>query len=133
MVRPKATELTSRELAVMHIFWRCTECTAEEARNELEMNGEALAYATVANVVRGLAEKGVLEQVNNDRPYRFRATRSFSDVSTNLIGDLISRVFSGSRESMLVHLFSQTGLTESERTFLADLLNSSSDTTGDAS
>ncbi len=132
MVRPKATELTSRELAVMHVFWRCTECTAEDARSELEKNGEVLAYATVANVVRGLSEKGVLEQVNNDRPYRFRATRSFSDVSTNLIGDMISRVFSGSRESMLVHLFSETNLTESERSFLADLLNSAADASGDA-
>lgn len=126
MGRPKAKELTERELAVMQHFWRCEEATAEETRAALETSGESLAYTTVANVVRGLADKGVLEQINTERPFRYRASKSFEEVSSNLVGDLISRLFDGSRQAMLVQLFSKKRLTEQERQFLQDVLNSNS-------
>lgn len=122
MVRPKAVELTSRELAIMHIFWQRAEATAEEAREALAESGEPLAYATVANVIRGLTDKGALIQLNDDRPFRFAAQRSFEDVSKNLVGDLIRRVFAGSRQAMLVQMFSQRKLTAEERSFLIGLL-----------
>lgn len=126
MVRPKAKELTQRELAVMRHYWRCEEATAEEARLALEEAGEALAYATVANVVRGLADKGVLELANSERPFRYRAVKSFEEVSSSLVGDLISRLFDGSRQAMLVQLFSQKGLSEQEREFLQEVLRNGS-------
>lgn len=126
MARPKAKELTERELAVMQHFWRCEEATAEEARIALEAAGEALAYATVANVVRGLADKGVLEQANAERPFRYRAAKSFEEVSKSLVGDLISRLFDGSRQAMLVQLFSQKSLSEQEREFLQEVLRNDS-------
>ena len=122
MVRPKAAELTARELAIMHIFWQREDATAEEAREALESSGETLAYATVANVIRALTEKGVLTQLNEERPFRFAANRSFEDVSKNIVGDLIRRVFAGSREAMLVQMFSHRKLTSAERSFLSGLL-----------
>jgi predicted transcriptional regulator len=122
MARPKAKELTERELAVMQHFWRSDDATAEEAREALEQTGERLAYATVANVVRGLADKGVLEQTNSERPFRYRAAKTFDEVSRSLVGDLIARLFDGSRQAMLVQLFSQKGLSEQEREFLQGVL-----------
>ena len=127
MARPKSKELTERELAVMQLFWQCEEATAEEARAELEQAGEALAYVTVANVVRGLADKGVLCQVNSDRPFRYRAAKSFEEVSSNLVGDLISRLFAGSRQAMLVQLISGKRLTDQEREFLEGVLAQDAD------
>lgn len=106
----------------MHIFWQRAEATAEEAREALAESGEPLAYATVANVIRGLTDKGALIQLNDDRPFRFAAQRSFEDVSKNLVGDLIRRVFAGSRQAMLVQMFSQRKLTAEERSFLIGLL-----------
>ncbi len=122
MARPKAAELTDRELAVMQVFWQQDEATAEDVRQRLAESGETLAYVTVANVVRGLADKGFLEQTWSERPYRYRAIRTFDEVSGRLIGDFVDRLFEGSRESMLVHLLSNRKLTGQERRFLREVL-----------
>lgn len=123
MVRPKSNELTSRELAVMQVFWKQADATADEIRESLAGSGENLAYPTVANVVRGLADKGFLRQVNQERPFRYQAVRSFEDVSKRLVGDLLTRLFAGSRETMLVHLLGRRKLTAGEKAFLTDLLS----------
>ncbi len=123
MARPKAVELTDRELAVMQLFWKNGEGTAEQAQAHLESSGEKLAYAPVANVVRSLADKGFLKQTNSTRPYQYVAVKKFEDVSKRLVGDLVTRLFSGSRQAMLVQLLDRQKLTEKERDFLQGLLS----------
>ena len=92
MARPLSKELTDRELEVMHAFWRRGETTASDARDELAARGHELAYVTVANLTRILVEKGFLEPTNQQRPFRYRAVRSFEEVSRSLLGDLVERV-----------------------------------------
>ena len=71
MARPATKELTDRELEVMHIFWKHGEQTAQEARDRLETQGVERAYVTIANLVRILVEKGYLQAVNQERPFRY--------------------------------------------------------------
>jgi predicted transcriptional regulator len=122
MARPRASELTERELEVMHRFWRGGEQTVAAVRDELAAAGRDLAYTTVATLVRILVEKGFLKQTNDERPFRFRAIRSFEEVSGNLVTDLIHRVFDGSREQLLVRLIEQRKLTVAERAALQKIL-----------
>jgi predicted transcriptional regulator len=122
MARPRARELTERELEVMHVFWRRGESTVAEARDDLAERGRDLAYTTVATLVRILTEKGFLTQTNDERPFRFRPVRSFDEVSGSLLGDLVERVFGGSREKLLVRLMEQRRLTVRERAVLEELL-----------
>jgi len=127
MGRPKAKELTERELAVMRSFWDHGEGTAEQARERLAADGTELAYVTVANVVRQLEEKGFLRQQNQRRPFVYAAAKSFEEVSTRLVGHMLQKLFDGSRERMLVQVLSRRKLSESERRFLQDLLESQED------
>jgi predicted transcriptional regulator len=123
MARPPAAELTDRELEVMHAYWKHGELTAAEARDELAAGGHDLAYVTVANLTRILVEKGFLEATNDQRPFRYRPVRSFEDVSRSLVGELIERVFRGSREQLLVNLLGrQKRLTAKERELLKQAL-----------
>lgn len=131
MARPSSGELTPRELAVMRVFWDSESdsggasvdgLTAENARESLAHAGESLAYPTVANVIRALVERGYLRQHGGKRPFRFTPARAFDDVANGLVGDLLSRLFSGSREAMLVHLLDRRKLTQEERVYLRDLL-----------
>ncbi len=122
MPRPPATELTGRELEVMQVFWRDGEATAAEARDRLAVAGLDLAYVTVANLIRIVLEKGFLEQINSERPYSYRAARSFDDVSHSLVGDLLRRVFGGSREQLLLNVLKRRRLTAKERALLRDFL-----------
>jgi len=123
MARPKSKELTERELEVMHVFWKHGEQTVAEVRDRLEQDGRGLAYTTVATLVRILLEKDFLQQTNDERPFRYLPIRSFEDVSGSLLGDLLNRVFGGSREQLLVRLMDQRKLTSKERKLLEDALN----------
>ena len=123
MVRPPAKELTQRELEVMHVFWKSGELAATEARESLAAAGVDRAYVTVANLVRILVDKGFLEPVNDQRPFRYRPVRTFDEVSGNLVGDLLKRVFRGSREELLVKVLdSRKKLTAKERELLQQIL-----------
>jgi predicted transcriptional regulator len=122
MARLPARNLTERELEVMHVFWKHGEATAAEARDRLAATGLDRSYPTVANLVRILLEKGFLEQVTDERPFRYRSIRSYEDVSGRLLGDLIRRVFRGSREQLLVRLVGERELTARERSVLEAIL-----------
>jgi len=122
MARPPAKDLTQRELEVMHVFWNRGLATAAEIRDHMAAEGRDLAYTTVATLIRILTEKGCLEQTNAERPFQYRPARSFEEVSGSLLGDLIHRVFRGSREQLLLRLMSQRRLTAQERALLESIL-----------
>jgi len=106
----------------MHVFWGGGESTVADVRDELAQSGRDLAYTTVATLVRILTEKGFLEQTTGDRPFQFRAVRSFEEVSGSLVGDLVERVFRGSREQLLLRLLEQRRLSVKERAVLQSIL-----------
>lgn len=122
MGRPRAKDLTGRELEVMHIFWNHGEASAAEARDHLAATGLDRAYTTVATLVRTLHSKGFLKQLNDERPFRYQAIRSYEEVSRRLLGDLIDRVFRGSRSQLLYRLVEQKTLTAEERAVLEKIL-----------
>jgi BlaI family penicillinase repressor len=123
MSRPTEKELTKRELEVLQVFWDGGEMTAIEARHRLEAKGIDLAYVTVANLVRILVEKEYLRATNDERPFSYAAIRSREEVSRSFVGDLIDRVFGGSRENMLLHLLGgNRRLTAAERKLLRGIL-----------
>jgi len=123
MARPKAPELTERELELMLVFWDDGEQTAADARTLLEQRGRELAYTTVATLVRILLEKGFLEQTNSERPFLYRPVKTFEEVSGSLVNDLVKRVFGGSKEQLLVSLFGdQQKLSRKDRAMLENLL-----------
>jgi BlaI family penicillinase repressor len=123
MVRPVNKELTDRELEVMHAFWRRGEMTASDARDELAAAGHDLAYVTVANLTRILVEKAYLEATNDQRPFRYRPVRSFDEAARSLVGDLLERVFQGSREQLLVNVLGRRKkLSAKERALLEQIL-----------
>lgn len=132
MARPKAKELTTRELEIMHVFWdqqsaeSPVELTVTQVRDALEAAGRDLAYTTVATLIRILVEKDFLEQTNEVRPYFFRSVRSFDDVSGSMLGDIIQKVFGGSREKLLLRLLDERQLSPRELKAIQEILKEKS-------
>lgn len=122
MARPKSPELTERELEIMHVFWDLGSQTAQQVRDELAGRGRDLTYTTVATLVRILADKGFVRQTNDVRPFIYEPARKFEDVSRSLLNHMVSRVFGGSREKLLVSLFGRQKLTKKELAVLEELL-----------
>ena len=122
MARPKAPELTERELEIMRVFWDEGPMTAQEVRDQLKERGPDLAYTTVATLIRILSDKGFVEQTNSERPFVYKPVRSFDEVSNKLVNHLLKQVFDGSREKLLVSLFGKQGLSKKERAALEAIL-----------
>src|SRR2546421_9007368 len=122
MARPPARDLTERELEVMHVFCNHGEMTAAAARDRLAGTGLDRAYTTVATLVRILHEKGFLEQSIEERHFLYRPVRSFEEVTSRLLGDVIERGFRGSREQLLVRLGEPRKLPAKERALLQEIL-----------
>lgn len=122
MARPPAKELTERELEIMQVFWKRGPLAVADVQADLKQGGLDRAYTTVATLVRILADKGFLEQVNQERPFIYRPARSYEDVSGKLLSDLVERVFQGSREQLLVRLMGQRRLSAKERAALEQIL-----------
>ena len=122
MARPPAKELTERELEVMQVFWKRGELSVAQVQEDLAQAGLQRAYTTVATLVRILADKGFIDQTNDQRPFLYRPARSYEEVSGKLLGDLVERVFQGSREQLLVRLMEQKKLSAKERSAIEELL-----------
>ena len=122
MARPKAKELTERELEIMHVFWQDGRITANQVRDAMAKNGRELAYTTVATLIKILTEKGFIRQTNDDRPFEYEPIRSFDEVSGSLLSDVVHKVFQGSRTQLLMRLMDQERLSESEVGMLQKLL-----------
>ncbi len=123
MNRPPAEALTERELEVMHVFWSGGQLSAQAARDELEQRGRALTYTTVATLCRILWEKGYLERIGDARPFDYKPAKSFQEVSTHFVSDLVHRVFQGSREQLLLQIIGNKKLTKQKRKLLEELLS----------
>ena len=66
---------------------------------------------------------GYLEATNDERPFTYKPVRSFDEVSKSFVGELVERVFQGSRERLLVQLLGKRKkLTAVERDFLQQVL-----------
>lgn len=122
--------LTERELEVMHVFWSGGEMTASAARDQLESAGRTLTYTTVANLCRLLCDKGFLERHGQTRPFTFRQAKSFKEVSSNLVTDMVEKLFRGSREQLLLQVLSPQGLSKKKQRLLQELLADLDDTDG---
>ena len=123
MARPPAKELTERELEIMQVFWRNGALSVADVKDDLAQSGLQRAYTTVATLVRILADKGFVEQINDQRPFIYRPAKSYEEVSGKLLTDLVDRVFQGSREQLLVRLVGQKKLSAKERAALEQILH----------
>lgn len=122
MSRPPARELTERELEVLQVFWKHGSMTAAAARERLAKAKRELTYTTVATLVRILHEKGFLRQTNDERPFVYVPAEPRQEVTKRLLGDVLDRVFGGSREQLLLCLVDQRPLTVKERELLQTIL-----------
>ena len=136
MARPPAEALTDRELEVMHVFWdrgdgaeRGAELEVAEVRDALAAGGRDLAHTTVATLMKILRDKAFLTRSDGRRPHRYRAARGFEEVSRSLVGELVRKVFGGSREALLARLVDDR-LTEAERALLRGVLDDAPDPKG---
>jgi BlaI family penicillinase repressor len=95
----KSPTLTPLELEIMQVLWQAGPCTVAEVQPKLHAE---LAYTTVQTMLNVLLRKKKVKRVQEGRAYRYRAAVSRERASGSALSDLVTRMFGGSSEALLM-------------------------------
>ncbi len=95
----KSPTLTPLELEIMQVLWQAGPCTVAEVQPKLQA---ALAYTTVQTMLNVLLRKKKVKRVQEGRAYRYRPAVSRDRASGSALSDLVTRMFGGSSEALLM-------------------------------
>ena len=103
MARKKThDQLTPLELEIMKALWETGPATVQTVQQRLE--GRDLAYTTVQTMLNVLHRKGKVKRSLKNRAYLYRPTVSRQLVASQMIKDIVDRLFAGSAESLVMSM-----------------------------
>ena len=121
MVRKNADPLTPLELEIMKVLWEAGP-SAVQAVQEALAPGRTLAYNTVQTMLNVLHRKGKVRRELAGRAYIYEPVVSRSQAARQALGDLVSRMFEGSAESLVLSLVETRQLTSEKLAELSALV-----------
>lgn len=101
----RTRELGELQLLVMNALWILKRATVAEVQEALP--GERRpAYTTVLTVLRNLEKRGMVahEPVPGSRMYRYRPLVSAHDTRSDILQEVLERLFAGSPTLLITHL-----------------------------
>jgi predicted transcriptional regulator len=113
--------LTEVELELMNAIWDLGECTVKDVQEALPKD-RALAYTTVATMMKILEQKGALKSEKKDRAHTFEPLVSRAEYEGISLEHLKTNVFGGDPTHMVMRLIDNSDLTQKELDTIRDLL-----------
>ncbi len=99
--------LAEREAQLMEMLWDHGPSTVADVQGRLN---DELAYTTVLSHLRTLEAKGYVGHTEEGRAHRYHAVIERADAQTGAIEALVSKLFKGSSDALLLHLVSSDKL-----------------------
>lgn len=106
MARPRHENPTPAELEVLRVIWERGPSTVREVMNALN-DERPRAYTSVMSLMNVMAEKGLLTQKPKGRAFVYSARISQARTQSQIVRDLLGRVFDGSASALVTHLLEQ--------------------------
>ena len=91
------------QFQIMKILWARREATVADVQGALA-GGAALAYTTVATMLRKMEERGLVQHRSAGRTFVYQAVIAEAAVTRSMTDDVLDRVFEGSLADMVSHL-----------------------------
>lgn len=103
----------------MQVLWETGSCTVAEVQSRLR--GE-LAYTTVQTMLNVLWRKKKVKRAQEGRAFRYQPLVSRERASGSALHDLVSRMFGGSSEALLMAMVDTRQISAGELARLAEKL-----------
>ena len=116
--------LTPLELRIMQVLWDEGPSTVAAVQDKL---GGALAYTTVQTMLNVLLRKKKVARVSVGRAFEYRAAVSRERAVGAAVKDLVSRMFGGSGEALVMALLDARQITPEALERAAKLAGSAED------
>ena len=111
---------TDRELDVMAVLWDRGPATVAEVREHHE---DPLAYTTVLTVLRTLEAKGFVSHEEEGKAHRYAPLVARDRAGKTALGQVLDKIFGGSREMLLANLVKERGVDAAELKRLRKILD----------
>jgi predicted transcriptional regulator len=122
MARKKTEQLTPLELEIMNVLWETGAANVQAVQQRIERE---VAYTTVQTMLNILHRKNKVSRTLKDRAYFYKPIVSRRQVSSQVIGDIIDRLFGGSAVSLVMSMIETNHLAPEKLTQLNNLLGQS--------
>jgi len=100
--------LAEREAQLMEVLWDRGPSTVSDVQARLN---DELAYTTVLSHLRALESKGYVGHTEEGRAHRYHALIERADAQRGALEALLSRLFKGSSDALLLRMVSDDQLT----------------------
>lgn len=111
---------TGRELDVMAVLWDRGPSTVAEVREALD---DDLAYTTVLTILRTLEAKGFVSHEAEGKAHRYAPLVARDKAGRSALGQVLDKIFGGSREMLLANLVRERGVDAAELKRLREVLD----------
>ena len=121
---PRKTDepLTPLELEIMQVLWETGPAPVQTVQERLAPE-RPLAYNTVQTMLNVLHRKGKVRRELAGRAYVYEPSVSRAQTAGQAVSDLVSRMFGGSAESLVLSLVETRHLTPEKLAELSALLD----------
>ncbi|MFZ6693572.1 BlaI/MecI/CopY family transcriptional regulator [Undibacterium sp. SXout20W] len=93
---------TTAEINLLKVLWQIGPATAKQVHAAAVMERPDLAYATVLRHLQLMHNKGLLKRDESQRSHVYAPMQEQDDMQTNLLKDLIQKVFAGSGKALVM-------------------------------
>ena len=125
-MKKSLTPLGETEMEVLHHVWDMGEATVKQVRKRI-LESREVAYTTIMTVMKNLAEKGYLKYRKDGVTYVYSPAQEPESVRSNLISELMQKVFKGSPKELVQTLVNSDNMTEKDLLEIKDMIDNMED------
>ncbi|MFZ6747051.1 BlaI/MecI/CopY family transcriptional regulator [Undibacterium sp. JH2W] len=93
---------TASELNLLKVLWQHGPMSAKQLHENIQDERPDLAYATVLRHLQIMHGKGILIRDESQRSHVYAAAQEQDSLQTNLLKDMIQKVFAGSGKALVL-------------------------------
>ena len=113
---------TESEVEILSLLWRNGPLTVRDVHTELQKHRD-IGYTAVLKLMQIMFEKGLLLRDESQRSHIYRPKQKAEKTQKTLIKHMLSRVFSGSVEDLVVQALSAKKATPNELAQIRKMLD----------
>lgn len=121
MPKKSFTPLGETELELLQHVWELERATVADVHKRVLAYRE-VAYTTIMNVMKKLADKGYLTYEREGAAYVYRPAKSALQVRASILREIVDKAFRGSPVSLVQTLVKRGRLSERERAEIVELI-----------
>ena len=122
--KPSIPRPTNAELEILRVLWARGPSTVRDIHAALqEQRDDKVGYTTVLKLLQIMTEKGSTTRDEKTRTHVYAAAISEATTQGELVSDLVSRAFGGSKLALVLKALSTTRATPAELALIQKLLD----------